>query len=357
MCTKFILAVLSVFTFSINSYAKIWRVNNNTGVNADFTTLQLAHDGAGAGDTLHLESSPNNYGSLSCSKKIIIIGTGYFLAENSNSQALTQTAKVSTFYFYQGSEGSIVMGLDFSNNSINVYSNDIVIRRNNFAYEAGTGVFDYYTGSVSLEYQQNSYPTPVSNVIITQNFGLKVNVNYASTGILITNNYLAWNGYGGDATTGQVIAMQANASAIIQNNIIRRGVVNVSNSTLTNNILYAGSFTGTGNLFSNNLSNDTQFGNANGNQQNVDMTTVFVGSGTGISTDGEWKLSSTSPAKGAGFGSTVGNPVDAGMFGGQTPYMLAGLPPIPTIYFFTNQPIGSNSDPIDVSIKVKSVGN
>ncbi len=85
------------------------------------------------------------------------------------------------------------------------------------------------------------------------------------------------------------------------------------------------------------------------------MTTVFVGTGTGISSDGQWKLKSGSPAIGAGYGSTTGSPIDAGIFGGQSSYVLAGLPPVPTIYFFENQPIGSNADPIDVTIKVKSV--
>ncbi|HUR10478.1 MAG TPA: hypothetical protein VM012_03875, partial [Flavitalea sp.] len=52
----------------MNSYAKIWRLNNNAGVAADFTTLQSAHNSAsvGNGDTLHLEGSPTSYGSLTC---------------------------------------------------------------------------------------------------------------------------------------------------------------------------------------------------------------------------------------------------------------------------------------------------
>lgn len=115
--------------------------------------------------------------------------------------------------------------------------------------------------------------------------------------------------------------------------------------------MYNGTLGGSGNLVSNNIGNATQFGTADGNQQNVDMTTVFVGTG---SNDGYYKLKVGSPAIGAGYGSTVQNPVDAGMFGGSTSYVLSGLPAIPSIYFFANQPVGSNSDPIDVQIKVKS---
>ncbi|RZL18408.1 MAG: hypothetical protein EOO96_27415 [Pedobacter sp.] len=87
------------------------------------------------------------------------------------------------------------------------------------------------------------------------------------------------------------------------------------------------------------------------------MGTVFIGKGTGISSDGQWKLKAGSPAIGAGYGSTPTTPIDAGMFSGNTPYVLAGQPSMPSIYFFENQPVGSNSDPIDVTIKVKSAGN
>jgi hypothetical protein len=155
----------------------------------------------------------------------------------------------------------------------------------------------------------------------------------------------------GEATTSLSISMHANAVALLQNNIFRRGQVNVNNSTLTNNIMYAGTLTGTGNLISNNLGSSTQFGTTNGNQSNVTMSSVFALTG---STDAAWKLKAGSPAIGAGYGSTPSNPVDAGMYGGYTPYVLSGLPPVPSIYYFANQPVGSSNDPIDVTIKVKS---
>lgn len=334
--------------------AKIWRVNNIPGVNADFTTLQAAHDGASAGDTLHLEGSPTSYGSLTCSKKLAIIGPGYFLGENPNTQAVALTAYVGNIYFYVGSEGSIIMGCDFNASTCQVFCDNIVIRRNKFSQRSGNNI-DYYCGVVYLQYQSNNSNLPVNNVIISQNFGVVVDGNSrAHTGVLISNNYLGWNGYGGDATTGACVNMHANSVVIFQNNIFRRGQVIAYNSNFNNNIMVAGSFPGTGNLVSNNIANASQFGNTNGNQENVDMATVFIGSGSGISSDGAWKLKAGSPAIGAGFGSTVANPIDCGMYGGYFPYALSGMPPIPSIYFFENQPVGSNSDPIDVSIKVKS---
>ena len=195
---------------------------------------------------------------------------------------------------------------------------------------------------------------PLSNIVVSQNFGLTINVAAKATGILITNNYCATSSWYGEENT--ISALQADPTSIclVQNNIFRRGAVNVTNSSFTNNIMITGTFSGTGNLLANNLGNNTQFGSTNGNKQNVTMSSVFVGTGAGISTDGQYKLKVGSPAIGAGYGSTAGNQIDAGMFGGTRPYILAGLPPVPSVYFFENDPIGSNTDPITVNIKVKS---
>jgi hypothetical protein len=182
-------------------------------------------------------------------------------------------------------------------------------------------------------------------------------VNNPSTGILITNNFIAVDGWQGDGSGGTCLGTHASAIVLVQNNIFRRGKIIAYNSNFTNNIMVNGFFEGTGNLYSNNIASGTQFGTANGNQDNVVMTNVFVGAGTGVSTDGQWKLKAGSPALGAGYGSTAQNPIDAGMYSGQNSYILAGMPPMPAVYSFEVQPIGSNSDPIDVKVKVKSAGN
>lgn len=351
---SFIVTLLFAASFQSVS-AKIWRVNNNNGVTADFTTLQSAHDGAADGDTLHLEASPNTYGALTCNKRLVILGTGYFLDENINTQAVAQSSKVDAFTLNANAAGTVIMGLDFQSSSIGVYAHNIVIRRNKFTSPSGN-VHDYYIGGINLHYSGNGN-FPVNNIIISQNYGVKIDVNYGSTGILITNNLIGYNGHAGDNSTSSALTLHANAIALVQNNIFRRGRITAYNSSFTNNIMYAGQFAGTGNLVSNNIANADQFGATNGNKANVEMSTVFVGAGTGVSTDGQWKLKSGSPAIGAGYGSTTQNRIDAGMYSGNTPYVLAGQPSMPAIYFFENQPVGSNADPIEVTIKVKSAGN
>src|SRR5688500_17437469 len=144
-----LLTVFSIVAFASASYAKVWRVNNNTGVSADFTTVQAAHNAAADGDTLHLEGSPTSSGALSAPKKLVSVGPGYMLEDNPNTQALAQSAKVGTFTFNSGAAGSVVMGLDFASSNIEVYANGLVISRNRFSSNSGTS-YDYNSGNIQL---------------------------------------------------------------------------------------------------------------------------------------------------------------------------------------------------------------
>ena len=114
-----------------------------------------------------------------------------------------------------------------------------------------------------------------------------------------------------------------------------------------NNILIEGDVTGSNNFYYNNISDISQFGNENGNQQNVDMNTVFVDHTSGV--DNGLILAPGSPAIGAGF-----EGVDCGIFGGNNPYVLSGIPPIPSIFEITQIGIGSVATPIQVNFKAKS---
>lgn len=348
--------VLVLACVTIMAEARIWRVNNLPGVNANFTSLQAAHNSTEvqAGDTIHLESSPNSYGSLTSSKRLIIIGPGYFLGENPNTQAVAQPAFVGAFTLNRGAEGSVIMGCDFNGSGINIYCDNIVIRRNKFTSPSGTTP-DWSVGIIYLYHQSGNGSLPVNNIIISQNYGIIVDATYLpATGVLLTHNLFSRHAFEGETTGNSCLNIHPSSVAIVQHNIFRRGRITANNCNFSNNIMFRGSIAGSGNLLANNIADGTQFGNANGNQQNVDMTTVFVGSGSGISTDGQWRLKAGSPAIGAGFGSTVSNPIDCGMYSGNTPYVVSGMPPVPSIYFFENQPVGSNADPIDVRIRVKS---
>ncbi|HNY02790.1 MAG TPA: hypothetical protein PKG48_09400, partial [Bacteroidales bacterium] len=92
----------------------------------------------------------------------------------------------------------------------------------------------------------------------------------------------------------------------------------------------------------------TQFPVGNGNQQNINMTDVFLGTNS-TSTDGQWQLAVGSPAIGAGNDGS-----DCGIFGGATPYVLSGLPSIPAIYEINMPSAGTSANGINVTVKAKT---
>ena len=191
--------------------------------------------------------------------------------------------------------------------------------------------------------------TNVSNTIVLQNFIVNerndshaIQMQGNNSNILISNNYI----FRSNAQTSAISSATTSSLEISQNVI--RGNIDIHNSNLTNNILREGNFTGDNNVVLNNIGNADQFSAGNGNQASVDMNTVFVGAGTG-STDAQWQLAAGSPASGTGL-----NGADIGMFGGASPYVLSGIPPIPAIYFFAAPPVASGSSGTPVQLKIKS---
>ena len=319
-------------------FAKIWRVNNAPGINADFNNLQTAHNSANAGDTLYVEGTPFSYGDITCTKKLTLFGPGYFLNENENTSAIKNSAYVNGFTFNDGSQGTLVCGL-YLHNGLSINTNNINIKRNDI-------------GNIVLSDNRDS-------LYIGQNYirgSCNFNQNAPSIKtILIVNNIIL----------NRIDLGSCKSILFVNNHLV--GCINGTESFFINNIIDENIGCGYGsiadvskqNLFSNNIFKTNGVGSVNGNQANVDLSTVFLVAPSAtkpqdVSTDGRWQLKVGSPAKAAGFGSTNEKPVDIGPFGGTEPYVLSGLPPIPSIYFFEHQPIGSNADPLDVRIKVIS---
>ncbi|HLX67601.1 MAG TPA: hypothetical protein VKR41_11420, partial [Puia sp.] len=168
--------------------AKIWRVNNNAGVNADFTDLPAAVTASAAGDTIYLESSATTYTGVSnLAKKLIIIGTGYYLSGahlNPNTQANTNPAALSYIYFISGSAGSVVSGLTVTSNLL-LGDNNITVER---CYLNGVLLYLGYNGNTN-------------NDTIRQNVLYEISAysaSYGATNTLIYNNIVQ---YGFNFTT------------------------------------------------------------------------------------------------------------------------------------------------------------
>lgn len=316
---KVVLLTGMMMAIMFNSYATVWRVNNLPGVNANFTSLQLAHNSTSVlvGDTLYLESSSASYGNLISTKRLVIIGPGFFCGENPETQANISGSVVGTITFNSGSDGSVVAGCTIIPTSdadaVTINASNLTIEKNKIVAVVGRK-------GISFSGSQN-------NVIIRQNYilGGSYQVNRqpraifctsSANNVKITNNFIKY-------VSGSCIETGENFSGEFMNNIII-GPAEIYNSEFINNIMLTGSFTKVNVTYMNNIGDSNQFGVENGNQANVNMTNVFLGTG---STDGQWQLKPGSPAIGAGVGG-----IDCGMFGGDFPYVLSGIPAIPAIY-------------------------
>jgi hypothetical protein len=298
--------------------AKIWRVNNNTGITADFTTAQAAHDGAATGDTLHFEPSLISYGNLVITKRLVLIGVGDFLNVNANQQASGIAATITDLNISStGASGTVIM-VSISYAFISSVSN-IVMQRCFISNRIDA------TGATNLV---------IRNCFVQND----LNLGTGSTNMLIHNNILRGR-----------INMDAGASATILNNVISMNgnTSTIYNSTFRSNIFVSGGLSSApGSTLENNLAPDGSIPSGNGNQQNVNMNNVFVNYGSGL--DKDLQLKAGSPAIGTGYGG-----VDAGPFGGSSPYVLSVQPNIPAIYKL-NAPPSVSGNTMNVIISTKS---
>ncbi|HPH90968.1 MAG TPA: hypothetical protein PLZ68_09095 [Ferruginibacter sp.] len=296
--------------------AKIWRVNNNTGVTANFTTVQAAHDGALAGDTIHLEPSLNTYGNLIMSKRLVIISTGQFISQNPGIQFDPKPAFVGRITISNSGANNSVIMVRFSDQ---IYINSAV---------SGINLIGCAATAVSDGFADNNSRTGVIGINNADNIVIKncmvnfIRFDNNSNNIIITNNIIAYAVYNDPSSDG-----------IVSNNVIHavgssQGIVEaLSNCSVSNNIFNKTVQAGFSNCnLSNNIAPNTGIPADNSNLQNVDMSGVFVNNNGGY-LDNVYQLKPGSPAIGAGEAG-----VDCGAFGGASPFKLALTPPIPSIY-------------------------
>jgi len=341
-----LLAALLLLCACVAHAQTIRRVNNSglnvIGVNV-YTTLQAAHDAASSGDIIYLEPTNISYGNLTCVRPLTIIGNGYFLQQNPGLQVDTREAQTGSITFASGSAGSRITGCVI-NSTLAIGANNITVERNYLSFATTYIGYNPSIGSVSVSgivfrqnYVDNGYPIYFYNY-----------TNSTVSNVNITNNFIG----GGITTVYGVYNTLSNV--LISNNVIgglagsSNYGIQVDNAVIKNNIL---TYTGTGNNFtprnnaySYNISGNTAFGTANGNQQNVSPANIFVG-GT-ASTDGAYQLRTGSPAIGTGESGT-----DVGAFGGALPYRIAGIPNVPTIYQYS-QSVSGNS--LNATISTRS---
>ncbi len=281
----------------------ILRVNNNVGVNAPYTTIASAIAAAGVNDIIIVEGSVTAYDNITITKKVNIIGPGYFLLENLNFQGSTNSASLSTISLGAGSDGSSFFGLNITGNisiADNVPSSNLTVS-------------NCRIGALTLSGTVNNFY--ISGCYITNNL---VFTNLSQfTGAIVSNNYIS--GFGQGSLTTLVN---------LTHNIIAGSISSSYNCDFLNNILIGQNNTSRyyNSIIKNNVFTVTQ-ATLDGAGSPIDGTNFFSALTTDLfvglannTTDTQWKLKAGSPAIGAGISG-----VDCGMYGGNNPYRPSGI--------------------------------
>jgi hypothetical protein len=370
-----ITAFIAVFLISANSAeAKIWRVNNGSNYNG--TTLWGSNFGGNPAypvfkqidqaiawssvmdsDTIHVESSQFIYTSATITKRVVLIGPGFFLPDNLKTGNNLLDARVTRINFNAGSEGSTVMGLNIAVNTnsadgyIQIAADNITIKRCRiersiyFHISGGSGIQrvtiiqnffpdNYVTNAL---YFTNSNFVPPVEVIFNNNICKKTLLwERSATG-------LAWN------------ITQCRNNVFDGPDNLATPSLRFTTSDFSNNILMAVNaivdITATPAQIAYNIGTQAaQFGTSNNNLVVPDITSLFIG---GDSKDGFYQIKSGSQAYQNGNDGS-----DRGAFGGSilsSRYTLSGLAPIPVIYEAVSSGSVSAETGLSVTIKARTI--
>lgn len=374
MKTKQLLIIAVIITtacFTQKANAKIWRVNNQS--NYDGSTLYGDNFGGSAaypvfaqinqavafgivnnGDTIHVEGSTITYAFCTITKRLVIIGAGYFLTDNPKTSNNVLETKLARIVFSTGSENSQLIGMNIVSAG-NTADRDVYINANGITVKRcrieGQIVFGHPLSDVYI--LQNFFP-PATN---TNAFATDGNTTFVPPTDIVFNNNICQK----TLTWGTPLANPTTLWPLLQcNNNVFDGPDNLANPNLAfsvsefkNNILIPVNASvniaaSAGTIAYNIGTLSTQFGTADNNLVVPAITSLFVAS---TSTDGAFQLAAGSPASNSGSDGT-----DRGAFGGAASisrYTLSGLAAIPVIYQVTTP--GATATDLPVTISARTI--
>jgi hypothetical protein len=323
---KLFMAVTLTVIAATTAQARSWRINNDVTKAPDFTSINAAmsSENVVAGDTLYMDPGCGLTSEQTISKKVVIIGCGYFRAEAPHAMA-SIVAITNITAPYTKIEGVIF------NELLRVRASNVIIERckaqeinigNNSTAQNVTIRQCYATrvtgdGKTSL---QSAYCTIENSIIMHNGYYGSVSSLYFPT---IKNCYLREN-YNSDIFYSQIFNSLSHHT--IHDNII----INVNKPT---QIWYGCS---DAELVQNNIISSTD---------GVTEATVFALAGAD---DRRYQLKEDSPAIGA---ATDGG--DCGPFGGLYPYVIGGMPAGHPYYTKAVISPRSENDKVKVSLQIK----
>jgi hypothetical protein len=340
--------ITSMLLNSLPCNATVWRVNNNPnytqGCNHCFNSLQAANDTSIVipGDTIHLEASSIDYvgsgtNETMLSKKLVILGPGYFLNQNLNLQKNAVSATIRKLKIMPGSNYSIIKGVSFYWGS-NIYGIEI-FNVSNLLIESC-----YFGKGIKFSNSNPISDITLKKCYITEALGSTNAANISN--ILITNCYFGSTVdlyQAGFSRSGEI------AHCVINSNNIDIG----SNIVFYNNIATINTLTQNNNGITN-VHDNIFIGSlpswlSGGNNIALSNATVFTSTGSPDSILNVNPIG-TCPQCYTAF---PGNEA-FGIFGGVDPYKLSGIPNIPAIYQLQSPLNVIQGTPTNVTISTRS---
>ena len=121
--------ILAATCMTVAANAKILRVSNVSGSSAPYSSIEAAHDAASAGDTIMVDASPTRYGNdftITLTKKVVLLGPGYWLVDNGVMEEGTSGASIYTLTI-KASE-TVVKGITITS-GLKIQAPKVVINR------------------------------------------------------------------------------------------------------------------------------------------------------------------------------------------------------------------------------------
>ena len=331
---------LAALCMAVAANATILRVSNVEGSSAPYSDLQVAVDAANVGDTIMVDGSTVDYmtdsKAVEISKKLVIIGPGYWIAENGLAQEAFPAAKTK-FVVHTDAAGTVIEGFsspDISSGVIfQINADNCVIRRcyihsgTNYGIRFGKDDWQDEHATTGAVICQNFFDNSViqghssvltSNVQVTNNIFVDKGKGEEDIESL-TNSYIAYNTMIGEYPFDSWHNFAWVWSSTIEHNIIRE-----------QHVRYSSIADGDNNSWSDNYA------------------TVTIPDSNGEAVHTTWKTDKD--IRDAELALTGGK--NYGAFAGGSPYVLSGIPAAPVIQDLVMPTTVEKGKKMNVTIKV-----
>lgn len=325
--------------------AAIIRMDNRPGRPTDFPDLGTAISKAQAGDTIYVAGSTDSYGvgkELVVNKPLKIIGPGYFLDSNfPRNRTESFPAWIIDLRIAAEGAGTELTGLSIAD--LTVDADDCFVHR-------------CFFDTVLIGESRSVARTRIHQCYFSFDNNGSTILQFHGRDLMFSNNLFIVDGgedirdWTGDGKTDSTATFSHNTILNAEIDKMRGG----SQITFEGNIIYIGGqgdlndFLSDGvRLSDHNLVGSLQVGNRALGYDSPILDEIFLRTG---STDERWQLGLTAenPARGTGqFGE------DLGAFGGQTPYVISGIPPVPHFEIFEAQSTVGPTGTLKVRLKAR----